>query len=112
MTHPWLAERRDAIMSQFEFTDAQKIEYFSGSRLPEYVAAREAMATLLYLHRGPGKMAASWPEIARAMGKTNHSSVISQNRNYDKFVAGVRATSEAGRKLDAAREAVYRRVGL
>lgn len=66
------------IRSVCEFMSVKETEYFGRGRHPKTVFARQVTVELLRRHT-----TLSYPEIAAAMNRPNHSSAITMHRKYD-----------------------------
>lgn len=64
-------------------------DFFGKSRYIRVVECREICAYLVYDVPGPGFQRVSWPEVAHAMGRTNHSTVLTAYRRIKATLAKV-----------------------
>lgn len=59
------------------FAEVPPVALIGQGRGPRYVVARTAYAV------GARRLGASWPEIARAMGRTSHAGIFDAARRYE-----------------------------
>lgn len=80
----WARARVRTIM---ESMNVAHEDFYGKSRYVRVVECRELCAYFVYDVPGPGFQRVSWPEVAHAMGRTNHSTVLTAYRRIKATLA-------------------------
>lgn len=98
-TQPWLREKVDWFLRRTNLTMAALASSGVSSRCPRTTRGRELLSYLLRHWPAASGIVPSFPEIGRAMGKSNHTTVITAYRRALK--PGKRNRSYRRTDLDA-----------